>query len=114
MELPITKDQADYLNAVARVARLYRVTNERMQRDLQDNLERVNRGLTPSAVRHQDVADILMTAGQLDALCSTAYSVFLWPNEDDRNAFKAHANKVQEYLQAAILLDSMDYILMKH
>lgn len=108
MELSITAEQANYLNVVARIARNYRVTNERMQRDLVDNLDRISKGQVPMTVRHQDASDIIVTAGQLDAMCSTAYSVFPGP------ATKDHSDLVNGYLKAALTLDNMDYIMMKH
>jgi hypothetical protein len=108
MELPITLEQANYLNVVARTARLYRVTNERMQRDLADNMSRIQHGQIPMTVRHQDAADIMVSAGQLDAMCSTAYSVFPGP------ATKDHSDLVNGYLKAAMTLDTHDYIMMKH
>jgi hypothetical protein len=108
MELPITAEQANYLNTIARIARLYRLTNERMQRDLADNMARIEKGQVPMTVRHQDASDIIVTAGQLDAMCSVAYTVFPGP------ATPEHSILVNDYLKAALTLETHDYIMMKH
>jgi hypothetical protein len=113
MELPITKDQAFYLNTLGRTAQLYRTTNERMQRDLTDNMDRLSKGRAPAAVRPNEAADLMTAAAQIDAMTSIAYAVFPYPDASDKAAYLAHPNTVQEYLQAALTLDAMDYILIK-
>lgn len=115
MELPITKDQASYLNILGRTAQLYRFTNERMQRDLTDNMDRISKGRVPSGVRAGEAADLMTTTAQLDALTSVAYSVFPFPDGvTEREAYIAHPDVVQGYLKAALTLEPLDFILMKH
>lgn len=115
MELPITIDQAFFLNTLGRTAQLYRTTNERMQRDLVDNLDRLNNGRAPSAVRPNEAADLMTAAAQIDALTSIAYAVFPYPDHGKGPAaYMDHPDTVQGYLKAALNLAGLDYILIKH
>lgn len=114
MELPITKDQAFFLNTLGRTAQLYRATVERMQGDLDDNLNRINAGRVPSAVRPGEAADLMTAAAQIDAMTSIAYAVFPYPEHGtDQAAYLAHPDKVQGYLHAALTLEPLDYILIQ-
>lgn len=113
MELPITKDQAFFLNTLGRTAQLYRSTNERMQRDLVDNLAKIEKGGVPSPIRPGEAADLMSTAAQLDAMTSVAYAVFPYPDPtEDKAAYLAHPDTVNGYLKAALILEPMDYILI--
>jgi hypothetical protein len=84
-----------------------------MQRDLVDNMDRIKKGKVPSPIRPGEAADLMTTAGQIDAMTSIAYAVFPYPPATDQAAYLAHPDTVKGYLEAALTLESMDYILIK-
>lgn len=105
MELDITTPQALYLNSLARIANRYRITAEHMRADLEIQSERAFSGLVPTPPRHQDTADIVAAAGQLEALTSIAFTVFPFPApSEDVEAGRAHETLVKGYLKAALTL----------
>jgi len=114
MELPITVDQAFFLNTLGRTAQTYRLANVRVQQDLIDNLERIKNGKVPSPIRLGEAADLTTTAGQIDTMIAVAYAVFPFPAKEDQAAYLAHPEVVKGYIKAALTLETSDYILIKH
>lgn len=115
MELPITKDQAFYLNTLARTAQLYRLANSRVQSDLIENMERIKSGKVPSPVRSGEAADLMTTAGQIESMCAISYAVFPFPDSaTNREAYLRHPDVVTGYLKAALTLEPGEYVFIKH
>jgi hypothetical protein len=105
MELPITKEQAHFLNLVARAARVYRTACERIQSDMKLNEERLAVGGVPSAIRPNEAMDLSTSSAQLDMLEAALFTVFF-----DREGVE-YGKIVRGYFKAAMTAADYDYII---
>jgi hypothetical protein len=104
MELPITKEQAYFLNLVARTAWVYRTACDRIQRDMKLNEERIAKGAVPTAIRAYEAADISTAAAQLDTLQAVLLQMF--PEADGFEGGRI----VRGYFKTAMMLEPGDSI----
>jgi hypothetical protein len=118
LTLPITKEQANYLNVVARTAYHWRVDAQRIVEDLQASMRRVENGHMPERIRPQDSTDIAKHAAELDALENSLFWVFPFPvdmteSPEDMAIAKAHEARVMGYFKEAVKLGD-GYIFIQH